>query len=164
MKETKRVVLLALGVLLALSQGGCLVNRTVSTSNVLDLPNTITARGFRYVKKGIVGRHELHGILPAKLDRTRLLAGLDVADEAYRRLWEAAGGLKDNQALVNLVVEVSFVQKGGELFMALGFYADKIEFDGAPAKAGASERREAVLATIRAELAHALARHSASEG
>jgi hypothetical protein len=161
MRGTKRTVLLALGVLLALSQGGCLVNRTVSTSNVLDLPNTITARGFRYVKKGIVGRHELHGILPAKLDRTQLLVALDVADEAYRRLWEAAGGLRDNQALVNLVVEVSFVQKGGELFMALGFYADKIEFEaGAPAKAHAPGRREAVLATIRAEIARALSRRA----
>ena len=149
MRQIKKTILVAAGLVLALAQGGCLVGRQVSTSNVLDLPNTITARGFKYVKKGIVGRYDLHGIYPAKLNREQLMSALNVADEAYRRLWEAAGGIMDNQALVNVVVEVSFVQKNSELFMALGFYADKIELAPAPARAAAPGRQGALVQLIR---------------
>ena len=51
-----------------------------------------------------------------------------------------------------MVVEILFVQKDNELFMALGFYADKIELAGGASEASATDRRETVLATIRAQL------------
>ena len=115
----------------ALSLSGCLVGRIASTTNAYDHPNTITERGFTYVKKGVVAQYRVDGILPATLKRPAVLAKLSVAQNAYAKLWHAAGGLKQNQAFVNIVIESSFVKKvgfGAALFLVVNIYADVIQF------------------------------------
>jgi hypothetical protein len=126
----KLTLLIAVSLLSTLS-GGCLTARLVQTSNILDVPNTLTARGFRYVQKGITARYELPGIFPAKMERQQLLTQMNIASDAYSRLVAASGGLTPSQTLVNVAVEASFVQKGNEFFMVVSMYADKIEITGA---------------------------------
>jgi len=131
---------LVLLVVVALSSS-CLVARVVSIETKFDIPNTITDRGFLYVKKGVEHRYQVDGIFPAKLDRAKLLPQLNVAQNAYGHLWRAAGGLKDNQRFVNVMIEASFVQVVGfsaKLFLVVHMYADVIQFQAAAAPAPAS--------------------------
>lgn len=171
----KKLTLLSALSLLATLSGGCLTARLVQTSNVLDVPNTLTARGFRYVQKGITARYELPGIFPAKMERQALLSQMNIASDAYGRLVAASGGLTPNQTLVNVAVEASFVQKGNEFFMVVSMYADKIEITGAggvapfpvaptpapaptPSSKRSRERDRALVALIQAGLRRALRR------
>ncbi len=116
--------------LLLVGQGGCHMARAVSMSIHYDHPNTITDKGFSYVKQGVRTHYMVRGIFPASLERPELLAKMSIAQNAYAKLWKAAGGLKDNQRFVNLVIESSFVHKvgfGGELFLVVNVYADVIQ-------------------------------------
>lgn len=135
MRNRNPSLLLALSLsILALSVlalAGCHVGRAVSTLGIYDHPNTITERGFVYVKKGVKVQYRVDGIWPGDLKRPELLAKLSVAQNAYAKLWRAAGGLQNNQVFVNLIIESSFVQKaglGGALFLVVNVYADVIQF------------------------------------
>jgi len=123
-------------VLLSATAPGCLVARVVKLDVQWDIPNTITDKGFRYVKKGVEVRYRVNGLMPAKLNRSQLMEKMSVAHSAYYRFWKKAGGLKDNQRLVNAVVEASFVRitgMSGSLFLVVHMYADVVELDAAPA-------------------------------
>ena len=120
--------------------GGCRVGRAVKVSYEFDLPNDLRSRGFRYIKKGVEARHTIKGIWPAH-SRAKLCRNLAVPHLAYAKLWKAAGGLKDNQRLINVVVEATLISKEGfgrEVFMVVQMYADLVEVD--PSNAAVSKR------------------------
>lgn len=123
-------LLVAIAAVVAASSSACVINREVALSMEYDIPNTITRKGFVYVKKGVEARYEVQGIFPAKLDREKLMANMNVAQAAYSKLWHAAGGLKDNQRFVNVMIEAAFVRVvgfGSKLFLVVHVYADVIQ-------------------------------------
>ncbi len=139
MRKKLRLEWIAPTVLLAVLLGtspSCHIARFVGQNSQWNIPNTITEKGFRYTKKGVEVRYQVDGIFPAKLDRAQLMAKMNVAQGAYYHFWKQAGGIKDNQRLVNVVVEVSFVHKtgsGAKLFMVVHMLADVVELDAAGA-------------------------------
>jgi hypothetical protein len=141
-----RILLLAVA---ASSLTGCLVGRAIATLDTLNIPNTLTQRGFRYVKRGIEARYEVRGIFPASKDRVEIANHLEVANEAYAKLVEAAGGADANQTFINVAVEATLIRHGGELFMVVALYADKIEFTAGAAADDCRSRRDELIAAIR---------------
>lgn len=138
MKKTTISSVMVLWALFAAS--GCRVNRNMQLTTGFDMPNDIRARGFRYLKKGIEARHVVKGIWPAS-SRATVCGDLNVAQIAYGKLWRAAGGIKDNQRLINVMVEVSLIWQRGageRKFLVVQMYADLIEIDSAGA--GSSRR------------------------
>lgn len=126
--------------LLASLGGGCRMGRAINVSYEFDLPNDLRAKGFRYIKKGVEARHTIKGIWPAHT-RAKLCNNLSVPQLAYAKLWRAAGGLKDNQRLINVMVEATLIAKvgmGHEMFMVVQMYADLVEVD--PSSAAVSKR------------------------
>jgi len=116
---------------------GCRIARSLEVGYKMDIPNDIRAKGFRYIKKGVEARHVIKGIWPA-VGRGKLSQRLDVPRTAYAMLWKAAGGLKDNQRLINVIVECSIIRQEGfstEGYLVVQMYADVIEFDAGSATA-----------------------------
>lgn len=131
---------------------GCLVARVVQLDVKWDIPNDLTDKGFRYVKRGVEARYRVDGIVPAKLDRVQLMAKMNVTQGAYSRFWKAAGGLRDNQRLVNVVVESSFVTLTGfsaSSFLVVHMYADVVELSSAQTSLSSSEHHPAKAQLIR---------------
>jgi hypothetical protein len=151
MKNMKTHTLAALLVVAATT--GCHIDRHISLGVQLDIPNDIRARGFRYIKKGIEARHVVEGVWPA-VSREKITSNLNVAQIAYSKLWHAAGSIKDDQRLVNVVVEVSLVYKrgiGDKKLVVVQMYADLIEFDVKTAgmlSRRFGSRREAALRAV----------------
>jgi hypothetical protein len=136
----------------AFALSGCLVGRAVTTLDSLDIPNTLTQRGFRYVKRGLEARYEVRGIYPAAKTRADIASELEVANQAYAKLVESAGGVESNQTFVNVAVEATLIRHGRELFMVVSLYADKIEFSSAAASDDSRARRDDLVAAIRARV------------
>jgi hypothetical protein len=130
---------------------GCRIARSLEVGYKMDIPNDIRAKGFRYVKKGVEARHVIKGIWPA-VKRGELSQRLDVPRTAYALLWKAAGGLNDNQRLINVIVECSIIRQEGfstQAYLVVQMYADVIEFDvGSTAVKRSGDKHEAARRTM----------------
>jgi len=160
MKRFRQLLILHIGIIIIISNFSLCSgernlklpfdNARIQIKNVCQ--KNITKKGFKFTKRNIEAKYvivkkilsisdysnpffnEIVNInFQITNDMNKDAEDIKLANKVYQKLIEAAGGLEENEILINLLIQSTMFLKndntGNEVTLEINVYADKIKFD-----------------------------------